>query len=150
MKLSILTALCFCLFAHKLMSQSDTLLPFPVFQHQIETLSDSARFERLYDYSVTALNQNKPPEAAPATKEMLQIAQHANNKIQLGRTYMAMGNMERNQNNPTKAISHYLIAQSIFGSVGEYRRQLRGATTLEWTQSSPPAFHTFEELPRIR
>ncbi len=25
-----------------------------------------------------------------------------------------------------------------------------GATTLEWTQSSPPAFHTYEELPRIR
>jgi len=25
-----------------------------------------------------------------------------------------------------------------------------GATTLEWTQSSPPAFHTFEILPRIR
>jgi len=25
-----------------------------------------------------------------------------------------------------------------------------GATTLEWTLSSPPAFHTFEELPRIR
>jgi cytochrome c oxidase subunit 1 len=25
-----------------------------------------------------------------------------------------------------------------------------GATTLEWTQSSPPAFHTFEVLPRIR
>ncbi|MBC7635295.1 MAG: cytochrome c oxidase subunit I [Acetobacteraceae bacterium] len=25
-----------------------------------------------------------------------------------------------------------------------------GASTLEWTLSSPPAFHTFEELPRIR
>ena len=25
-----------------------------------------------------------------------------------------------------------------------------GATTLEWTQTSPPAFHTFEVLPRIR
>jgi cytochrome c oxidase subunit 1 len=25
-----------------------------------------------------------------------------------------------------------------------------GATTLEWTQSSPPAFHTYEVLPRIR
>ena len=25
-----------------------------------------------------------------------------------------------------------------------------GATTLEWTQSSPPAFHTYAELPRIR
>jgi len=25
-----------------------------------------------------------------------------------------------------------------------------GATTLEWTLGSPPAFHTFEELPRIR
>jgi cytochrome c oxidase subunit 1 len=25
-----------------------------------------------------------------------------------------------------------------------------GATTLEWTQSSPPAFHSFEVLPRIR
>jgi len=24
-----------------------------------------------------------------------------------------------------------------------------GATTLEWTQSSPPAFHTFETLPRV-
>jgi cytochrome c oxidase subunit 1 len=25
-----------------------------------------------------------------------------------------------------------------------------GATTLEWTVSSPPAFHTFEELPVIK
>ena len=25
-----------------------------------------------------------------------------------------------------------------------------GATTLEWTQTSPPPFHTFEELPQIR
>jgi cytochrome c oxidase subunit 1 len=25
-----------------------------------------------------------------------------------------------------------------------------GATTLEWTVSSPPPFHTYEELPRIR
>ena len=25
-----------------------------------------------------------------------------------------------------------------------------GATTLEWTVSSPPPFHTFEVLPRIR
>jgi cytochrome c oxidase subunit 1 len=25
-----------------------------------------------------------------------------------------------------------------------------GATTLEWTVSSPPPFHTFEELPRIK
>jgi cytochrome c oxidase subunit 1 len=25
-----------------------------------------------------------------------------------------------------------------------------GATTLEWTVSSPPPFHTFEELPQIR
>jgi cytochrome c oxidase subunit 1 len=25
-----------------------------------------------------------------------------------------------------------------------------GATTLEWTVPSPPPFHTFEELPRIR
>ena len=25
-----------------------------------------------------------------------------------------------------------------------------GATTLEWTLTSPPAFHTFEELPRLK
>jgi cytochrome c oxidase subunit I len=25
-----------------------------------------------------------------------------------------------------------------------------GATTLEWTLSSPPPFHSFETLPRIR
>jgi cytochrome c oxidase subunit 1 len=25
-----------------------------------------------------------------------------------------------------------------------------GATTLEWTVSSPPPFHTFETLPRIK
>jgi cytochrome c oxidase subunit 1 len=25
-----------------------------------------------------------------------------------------------------------------------------GATTLEWQVSSPPPFHSFEELPRIR
>jgi cytochrome c oxidase subunit 1 len=25
-----------------------------------------------------------------------------------------------------------------------------GATTLEWTQSSPPPFHTYEELPEIK
>jgi cytochrome c oxidase subunit 1 len=24
-----------------------------------------------------------------------------------------------------------------------------GATTLEWTQTSPPAFHTYLEMPRI-
>ena len=25
-----------------------------------------------------------------------------------------------------------------------------GATTLEWTQTSPPAYHTYLELPKIR
>ncbi len=25
-----------------------------------------------------------------------------------------------------------------------------GATTLEWTVSSPPPFHTFEDLPRVK
>ena len=25
-----------------------------------------------------------------------------------------------------------------------------GATTLEWQVSSPPPFHTFDELPRVR
>ena len=25
-----------------------------------------------------------------------------------------------------------------------------GATTLEWTVSSPPPFHTFEELPKVK
>ena len=25
-----------------------------------------------------------------------------------------------------------------------------GATTLEWTLSSPPPFHTYEDLPRIK
>jgi cytochrome c oxidase subunit 1 len=25
-----------------------------------------------------------------------------------------------------------------------------GATTLEWTVSSPPPYHTFEELPRVK
>ena len=25
-----------------------------------------------------------------------------------------------------------------------------GATTLEWTVASPPPFHTFEELPRVK
>jgi cytochrome c oxidase subunit 1 len=25
-----------------------------------------------------------------------------------------------------------------------------GATTLEWTLSSPPPFHTFDELPQVR
>jgi cytochrome c oxidase subunit 1 len=25
-----------------------------------------------------------------------------------------------------------------------------GATTLEWTVSSPPPFHSYEELPRVR
>ena len=25
-----------------------------------------------------------------------------------------------------------------------------GATTLEWTVASPPPFHTFEELPKIK
>ncbi len=25
-----------------------------------------------------------------------------------------------------------------------------GATTLEWTVSSPPPFHTFDELPRVK
>ena len=34
---------------------------------------------------------------------------------------------------------------------GACRRQLlgAGATTLEWTQTSPPAFHTYLEMPRI-
>ena len=25
-----------------------------------------------------------------------------------------------------------------------------GATTLEWTVASPPPFHTFEELPKVK
>ena len=25
-----------------------------------------------------------------------------------------------------------------------------GANTLEWTQTSPPPFHTFETLPRVK
>ena len=25
-----------------------------------------------------------------------------------------------------------------------------GATTLEWTVTSPPPFHTFEELPKVK
>ena len=131
MKRSLLMALCLCLFTHKLMSQPDTLLSFPVFQQQITSLSDSTRFERLYDYSVNALNQSKYSEAALATNEMLQIAQQLNNQLLIGRTYMAMGNMERNQNSPTNAISHYLKAQSIFGSIGEYRRQLRALQRIE-------------------
>ncbi len=121
---------CLALLQH-VMGQPDTLPAFQILQNQITALSDSARFERLYDYSVMALDHSRFPEAAIATREMSQIARHTNNQVQMGRTYMAMGNMERNQNDPTKAISHYLKAQSVFRSAGEYRRQLRALQRIE-------------------
>ncbi|MEZ5774522.1 MAG: cytochrome c oxidase subunit I [Hyphomicrobiaceae bacterium] len=50
------------------------------------------------------------------------------------------------------------VAVFLFGLVQAFVRRQKaadnpwgaGATTLEWTLSSPPPFHSFEELPRIR
>jgi cytochrome c oxidase subunit I len=64
--------------------------------------------------------------------------------------------------NYVSSIGSYISAVSvlifIFGVVQAWMRAERaaanpwgaGATTLEWTLSSPPPFHAFEELPRIK
>ena len=49
-------------------------------------------------------------------------------------------------------------AQAVGGSVGDFIARVRapanpwgaGATTLEWTLPSPPAFHSYETLPKLQ
>ena len=50
------------------------------------------------------------------------------------------------------AILFLYIVYKIFASKEKLAHNYwgEGATTLEWTLSSPPPFHQFEELPRIR
>jgi len=43
-----------------------------------------------------------------------------------------------------------VIYTLLWGKRAESNPWGRGATTLEWTVSSPPPFHTFEELPRVK
>ena len=93
--------------------------------HQIAALPDTARFERLYDFYQAMQNQMKFAEAASATGEMLRIAQQSRNQTLLGRAYMAMGYLERNQNNPTRAVFHFQKAQTVFGTIADYHRQIR-------------------------
>jgi cytochrome c oxidase subunit 1 len=64
--------------------------------------------------------------------------------------------------NYISSIGSYISAFSVFiflaGVIHAFMRAERagdnpwgaGATTLEWTLSSPPPFHAFEELPRIK
>jgi cytochrome c oxidase subunit 1 len=56
----------------------------------------------------------------------------------------------------TLAISSFVFGLGVFAYTIFYGRRVfeanywgPGATTLEWTVSSPPPFHTFEQLPRI-
>ena len=45
----------------------------------------------------------------------------------------------------------YIVFRTLFG--GERAAASpwgEGATTLEWQVDSPPPFHTFDELPRVR
>ncbi len=55
-------------------------------------------------------------------------------------------------------ISGFGVLIFLFGVFLAFRRKVKaadnpwgeGATTLEWTLSSPPPFHQYERLPRIR
>ena len=48
-------------------------------------------------------------------------------------------------------IFFYLIFEAFFAKRTSQKDPWKvGGTTLEWTLSSPPEFHTFSDLPKIR
>jgi cytochrome c oxidase subunit I len=49
----------------------------------------------------------------------------------------------------TLVFLYVLFSTLVFGRRASANYWGEGATTLEWTVSSPPPFHTFEELPQI-
>ncbi|TLV02185.1 tetratricopeptide repeat-containing sensor histidine kinase [Dyadobacter luticola] len=98
---------------------------FDAFLEKLKNETDSARYEKLYDYTYETADNFKLVESGQAAAEMMRMAEASRKRDLIGRTYMAMGYLDRAQNNVTLAVASYQKALTIFHNLKDFRREIR-------------------------
>ncbi|MFD1145154.1 sensor histidine kinase [Larkinella insperata] len=113
------------------MGQTTPPTTYTALQAQVADLPDTVRFERLSDFCRHMQEKAQFDESARAIPDLMRIAQRNRNQSLLGRTYMVMGYQERGLNKVTPAIDNFQRAQVIFGTAGQYQRQIRALQRID-------------------